>query len=274
MQSKRRRRRRRHDPARARAHGPLGAGRRRRGSPRPVAAACGIADIITVDIGWHKRRHLPDQRTAKSRSPSAAMSANGRCTLPMVDMVTIGAGGGSIARAIGRRPHGRTAEWPVPIPAPRPTAVAAKRPRSPTPMSCWANLPAKSFGLAGWRSTRSAARRAIEAAWSRPRWASRPKRPRAAFWPSSTTTWWARCASFRSSAATIRAISPWCRSGGAGPLHGCALAELLGITRVPDPSGARRPVRRRTFGSRSEGRFQPNPAKAGPIDLSVAARDL
>ena len=67
---------------------------------------------------------------------------------------------------------------------------------------CWAGA---------WRSTPTAARRAIDAR-SRGRSASTARRRRAACSPSSTTTWWARCASSRSSAATIRATSRWCRS--------------------------------------------------------------
>ena len=48
--------------------------------------------------------------------------------------------------------------------------------------------------------------------------------------------------------------------GGAGPLHGCALAELLGITPRADAARARRALRRRAAGRRPQGRVQPHPA--------------
>ena len=109
--------------------------------------------------------------------------------------------------------------------------------------------------VAGARRARSTARVARAAR------ASAARRRRAACWPSSTTTWWARCASSRSSAATIRATSRWCRSAAPGPLHGCALAELLGITPRAGAAGARRALRRRAAGRRPQGRVQPHPAQ-------------
>src|SRR6185503_9908218 len=64
---------------------------------RDVAAACGIKDIITVDIGG------TSADICLIRNGEIALTQHGHVgewplPLPMVDMVTIGAGGGSIAR--------------------------------------------------------------------------------------------------------------------------------------------------------------------------------
>ena len=64
---------------------------------RAEAAACGIADIITVDIGG------TSADISLIKSGRIGLTQNGRVgdwplPLPMVDMVTVGAGGGSIAR--------------------------------------------------------------------------------------------------------------------------------------------------------------------------------
>ena len=64
---------------------------------RDVAAACGIGDIVTVDIGG------TSADICLLRGGQIQLTQRGRIgewplPLPMVDMVTIGAGGGSIAR--------------------------------------------------------------------------------------------------------------------------------------------------------------------------------
>ena len=73
------------------------------------------------------------------------------------------------------------------------------------------------------------------AAASPRRSASSARRPRAASSPSSTTTWWARCASSRSSAATIRATSRWCRSAAPVRCMAARWPSCSGITRVLIP---------------------------------------
>jgi N-methylhydantoinase A len=67
---------------------------------RDVAAACGIKDIITVDIGGTSADIclIKDGRIALTQSGHVG---NWPLPLPMVDMVTIGAGGGSIAAVDG-----------------------------------------------------------------------------------------------------------------------------------------------------------------------------
>ena len=73
---------------------------------RAVAAACGIKDIITVDIGG------TSADICLIKDGQIGLTQHGHVgewplPLPMVDMVTIGAGGGSIARVDGRRADGR-----------------------------------------------------------------------------------------------------------------------------------------------------------------------
>ena len=68
---------------------------------RDVAAACGITGHHHRRYRRHQRRHLPDQGRPASRSPSTGHVGEWPLPLPMVDMVTIGAGGGSIAKVDG-----------------------------------------------------------------------------------------------------------------------------------------------------------------------------
>ncbi len=67
---------------------------------RAVAAACGIGDVITVDVGG------TSADICLIKDSVIGLTQNGRVgewplPLPMVDMVTVGAGGGSIARVVG-----------------------------------------------------------------------------------------------------------------------------------------------------------------------------
>ena len=69
---------------------------------RDVAAACGITDIITVDIGGTSADIclIKDGRIALTQHGHVG---EWPLPLPMVDMVTIGAGGGSIAKVEAAR---------------------------------------------------------------------------------------------------------------------------------------------------------------------------
>jgi N-methylhydantoinase A len=94
---------------------------------RDVAAACGIGDIITVDIGG------TSADICLIKDGKISLTQHGHVgewplPLPMVDMVTIGAGGGSIAKV----------EAGTLTVGPQPTGAAARRRRLPTPMSCLA----------------------------------------------------------------------------------------------------------------------------------------
>ncbi len=84
---------------------------------REVAAAAGIADLITVDIGG------TSADICLIKAGRIGLTQNGRVgdwplPLPMVDMVTVGAGGGSIARvADGALSVGPASAGAVPGPA-------------------------------------------------------------------------------------------------------------------------------------------------------------
>ena len=90
---------------------------------RAAAQACGIDDIITVDIGGTSADIclVKDGRIGLTQAGSVG---DWPLALPIVDMITIGAGGGSIARvdATARCRSARRA--PAPRPGPPPTARA------------------------------------------------------------------------------------------------------------------------------------------------------
>ena len=107
--------------------------------------------------------------------------------------------------------------------------------------------------------------------------AARPhasRTPRAASWRSSTTTWWARCASSRSSAGTIRATSRWCRSAAPGRCTAARSPRLLGISARAGAAGARRALRGRAARRRPEGGVQPHAAQGRPGRRRAGRGDL
>ncbi len=67
--------------------------RRRHGTGR----GCGIRDIITLDMGGTSADVARWSRTGRRSLPSAARIGTHPLLVPTLDMVTIGAGGGSIA---------------------------------------------------------------------------------------------------------------------------------------------------------------------------------
>lgn len=67
---------------------------------KAVAAACGISDIITVDIGGTSA-DISLIKQGRIGLTQTGHVGEWPLSLPMVDMVTIGAGGGSIARVAG-----------------------------------------------------------------------------------------------------------------------------------------------------------------------------
>ncbi len=184
---------------------------------RDVAAAAGVGDIITVDIGG------TSADICLLRGGQIALTQRGHIgewplPLPMVDMVTIGAGGGSIARlSNGALTVGPASAGAVPGPACY--GMGGEQPTVTDAHLVLGHLPASLLGgrmaLDGhWRSRRSARR-------SRNRWGCRCMRRRAASWRSLIPAWWVRSAWFPSSAGTIRAISHW--------WHSAALARCMAV---------------------------------------------
>jgi N-methylhydantoinase A len=198
---------------------------------RDVADACGIRDIITVDIG--------------GTSADICLIKNGEITLtqhghvgewplplPMVDMVTIGAGGGSIAKVAG----GTLTVGPQSAGA-DPGPAAYGRGGSEATVTdahvVLGHLPAR---LLGGRMAldAEAAARAIDGRVARPLGLTREEAARGmlAILDNNMVGALRIVSVERGHDPRDFTLVPF---GGAGPLHGCSLAELLGIRRVLVP---------------------------------------
>ena len=194
-----------------------------------IAAACGFADAVSFDMGGTStdvcliRGRVPEP-TARARS-----SPGFPIRLPALDVHTIGAGGGSIARldaggalVVGPRSAGA-------VPGPACYGRGGDEPTVTDADLVLGRIPADS-ALPGSRP----ARRRRGPARARARRASRPKVSCA----SSTPRWNTRCASV----TVERGVDPrelaLVAFGGAGPLHACAIADALGMRAVIVPPRA------------------------------------
>jgi N-methylhydantoinase A len=198
---------------------------------RDAAAACGIGDIVTVDIGGtsadicllHGGRIALTQRGRVGEWP---------LPLPMVDMVTIGAGGGSLARLSG----GALTVGPASAGATPGPACYGTGGDEPTVTDAHLVLGHLPHGLLGGGMVldRELAAQAVLQRVARPLGLSLHAAARGILAIADANM-----------VGAIRVVSverghdprDFClvAFGGAGPLHGCALAELLGITRVLIP---------------------------------------
>jgi N-methylhydantoinase A len=198
---------------------------------RDVAAASGIGDIVTVDIGGTSAdicllRGGQIQLTQRGRIGEWPLS------LPMVDMVTIGAGGGSIARlSDGALTVGPASAGAMPGPACYGTG--GEEPTVTDAHLVLGHLPTSLLGGRMALDTAQAAQ-AIRVRVAEPLGLSLHDAARGILAIADSNM-----------VGAIRVVSverghdprdftlvPF---GGAGPLHGCALAELLGVTRVLVP---------------------------------------
>ena len=198
---------------------------------RDVAAAAGIGDIVTVDIGG------TSADICLLRGGQIALTQRGHIgewplPLPMVDMVTIGAGGGSIARlSDGALTVGPASAGAMPGPACYGTG--GEQPTVTDAHLVLGHLPASLLG-GRMRLDAALAERAIRARVAEPLGLSLHEAARGILAIADSNM-----------VGAIRVVSverghdprdftlvPF---GGAGPLHGCALAELLGIERVLVP---------------------------------------
>ena len=157
---------------------------------RDVAAACGIKDIITVDIGGTSADIclIKDGRIALTQHGHVG---EWPLPLPMVDMVTIGAGGGSIAKVDG----GTLTVGPQSAGAdPGPAAYGRGGERADRHRrACRAGPPAgQAAGRPHGARRRGGARARSSSEVATPLGLDRARRRRAASWRSSTTTWSAR----------------------------------------------------------------------------------
>ncbi len=198
---------------------------------RDVAAAAGIADIITVDIGGTSADIclLRDERinlTQRGRIGEWPLP------LPMVDMVTIGAGGGSIARltnaALTVGPASAGA-----MPGPACYGAGGEEPTVTDAHLLLGHLPAALLG-GRMQLDPALAERAIRTRVAEPLGLTLHEAARGILAIADSNM-----------VGAIRVVSverghdprdfTLVAFGGAGPLHGCSLAELLGITRVLVP---------------------------------------
>jgi N-methylhydantoinase A len=199
---------------------------------RDVADACGIKDIITVDIGGTSADIclIKDGRIALTQSGHVG---DWPLPLPMVDMVTIGAGGGSIAKVddgtltVGPQSAGAD-------PGPAAYGRGGTEATVTDAHVVLGHLPAK---LLGGRMALdvTAAGRAVESRVARPLGLTREEAARGMLAILDNNMMGAlRIVSVeRGHDPRDFTLVPF---GGAGPLHGCALAELLGIRRVLVPT--------------------------------------
>ncbi len=198
---------------------------------RDVAAAAGMGDVVTVDIGG------TSADICLLRGGQIALTQRGRIgewplPLPMVDMVTIGAGGGSVARlSSGALIVGPASAGAMPGPACYGTG--GEEPTVTDAHLVLGHLPAS---LLDGRMALDPllAEQAIRTRVAEPLGLSLHEAARGILAIADSNM-----------VGAIRVVSverghdprdfTLVAFGGAGPLHGCALAELLGITRVLVP---------------------------------------
>jgi N-methylhydantoinase A len=198
---------------------------------RDAAAAAGVSDIVTADIGG------TSADISLLRGGHIALTQRGRIgdwplPLPMVDMVTIGAGGGSIARlSDGALIVGPASAGAMPGPACY--GMGGEQPTVTDAHLVLGHLPVSLLG-GRMKLDRTLAERAIRTHVAGPLGLSLHDAARGVLAIADSNM-----------VGAIRVVSverghdprdfTLVAFGGAGPLHGCALAELLGIARVLVP---------------------------------------
>ena len=230
---------------------------------RDVAAACGIKDIITVDIGGTSADIclLKDGKIALTQSGHVG---EWPLPLPMVDMVTIGAGGGSIARVDGGSltvgPQSAGAE-----PGPAAYGRGGTMATVTDAHVVLGHLPAT---LLGGRMALDveAAGRAVDRQVADPLGLARHAAARGILAIIDNNMMGAlRLVSVeRGHDPRDFTLVPF---GGAGPLHGCSLAALLGIKRVLIPPAPGVLCADGLLAASLKADFSRTLPKAGAIDL-------
>ncbi len=233
---------------------------------RDVAAACGIKDIITVDIGGTSADIclIKDGRIALTQSGHVG---NWPLPLPMVDMVTIGAGGGSIAAVEGGSltvgPQSAGAE-----PGPAAYGRGGTMATVTDAHVVLGHLPAT---LLGGRMALDveAASRAVDLRVADPLGLTRHAAARGILAIIDNNMMGAlRLVSVeRGHDPRDFTLVPF---GGAGPLHGCSLAALLGIRRVLIPPAPGVLCADGLLAADLKADFSRTLPKAGAIDLARA----
>ena len=233
---------------------------------RDVAAACGIDDIITVDIGG------TSADICLLEGGRIGLTAQGRVgdwplPLPMVDMVTIGAGGGSIARVT----EGTLTVGPASAGAEPGPACYGRGGQAATVTDAHVVLGHLPTRLLGGAMTLDAglAAQAVQRGVATPLGLSLHDAARGILAIADNNM-----------VGAIRVVSverghdprdftlvPF---GGAGPLHGCALAELLDIGRVLIPPAPGVLCAEGLLAADLKAGFSRTLPEAGPVDAGAA----
>jgi N-methylhydantoinase A len=235
---------------------------------RDVAAACGIGDIITIDIGGTSADIclIKDGRISLTQHGQVG---EWPLPMPMVDMVTIGAGGGSIARlesdtlTVGPQSAGAD-------PGP---AAYGRGGMEATVTDAHVVLGHLAAQLLGGRMALDvgAARQVIGRRVAAPLGLSLEAAARGILAVIDNHMVGAlRVVSVeRGHDPRDFTLVPF---GGAGPLHGCALAELLGVARVMIPPAPGVLCADGLLAADLKAEFSRTLAKAGPLHIeSVVA---
>ncbi len=233
---------------------------------RQAAAACGIDNIITVDIGGTSA-DICLIEAGRIKLTQHGQVGNWPLPLPMVDMVTIGAGGGSIARVKnGGLVVGPESAGAVPGPAAygRGGQVATVTDAHVV----LGHLP-DSLLDGGMGLDASAARDVVATTVAEPLGLSLEAAARGILSVVDNHM-----------VGALRVVSvergynprdftlvPF---GGAGPLHGCALASLLGVTRVMIPVAPGVLCADGLLGADIRAEFSRTLPRAGTVDIDVA----
>ena len=230
---------------------------------RDVAAACGVSDIITVDIGG------TSADIALIKGGRIGLSQHGLVgdwplSLPMVDMVTIGAGGGSIARvADATLTVGPQSAGALPGPA-----CYGRGGTAPTVTDAHVTLGQLPERLLGGRMAldRAQAEAAVRDGVAAPLGLDLHAAARGILSIIDSNM-----------VGAIRVVSverghdprdfTLVAFGGAGPLHGCALAELLGIRQVLIPQAPGVLCAEGLLAADLKAEFNRTLPKAGRIDV-------
>ena len=216
-----------------------------------AALAAGEPDALCFDMGGTSCDVCVIEGGAV-REASGRPVGGRPVALPMLDVHTVGAGGGSIAwRDAGGALRVGPRSAPAPAPARPPTATAAPSRRSPTPTSCSACLGAGATLGGGSSSTRRAPRRRSATLGGRSSGSGsrecaagiRPRRQRRDGPRAAGDDRRARRRPARPGAAAPSAAP--------GALHAAAIAEELGMTRILCPRAVGRARRARASSSRS-----------------------
>ena len=232
---------------------------------RDVAAACGIRDLITVDIGG------TSADICLIKNGEVGLTQRGQVgewplPLPMLDMVTIGAGGGSIARIV----DGALLVGPISAGARPGPACYGHGGHEPTVTDAHVALGTLPDRLLGGRMALDvdAARRVIRDKVAGPLGMSVEDAARGILAIVDSNMMGAlRVVSVeRGHDPRDFTLVPF---GGAGPLHGCSLAELLGAPRVMIPPAPGVLCADGLLAADLKAEFSRTLPKAGPVDVAT-----